>query len=221
MRVRPTNMPVRKHLGELLQRACVVGVLVWCAFGLGGVARAAPSEIRAAEFQLYMEWKLGREDPRLQSLSESVKLKKIAASLGTTSQTLQAVVDELSPLDGTFARATQESMRAALEKTLLRGRILDVVVDAQQAHAVLGVKWRCGDPHNLDKEMATIAWAAGEGAPIVETLALWCVDERDTKQLSAKVARRAFERINPATIERFASSRYVRLFEDIKRGPHQ
>jgi hypothetical protein len=83
------------------------------------------------------------------------------------------------------------------------------------------VKWKCGDQRDVDEEAAWVAWAVNQGGGVVKTAGVWCVNEIDTKLFSAKIGRASFERIRKEAIERFASSRYIRLFEEVKRGPHR
>ena len=180
-----------------------------------------PEEITAREFQLYMDWKEGCEDERLAEVSEDVRYKKIAKNLGVSAKELKATVAKVEPLAKDIPEATKRAIAAAMKATPINGRHLETLIDAEQGHVVGGVKWRCGDARDIDKEAAYVAWAVAEGGQVIETLALWCVNEIDTKLFSAKIGRNGFARINKSGIERFASSRYIKLFEGIKRGPHK
>lgn len=204
-----------------IQPMRMLGCLVVCVLVNTVAAHAEDSKITASEYQHYWDWKNGRQDPRLEGLKDRVKMRKIARTLGLKAAELKAIVARVEPqVEGIDAR-TAASIRRWLEKTPLKDRIEDVTVDAGQGHVVAGVEWRCGDARDIDKEAVYAAWATGKGGHIVKTLAVWCRDKKDVKQFSAKIARSAFTKIRERWIDRFASSRYIRLFESPKRGPHE
>lgn len=201
--------------------AAVIATVLVGSVAVGTTARAGGPDVSNQEYQLYMDWKDGREDPRLEKLDEAGKLKKIAASLGVTAKELQAAIAKVQPVADTLAKDTERALRAALDTTPLKGRVLEVHVDAGQAHVVAGIKWRCGDARDADAEAAYAGWAVGDSGKLVKTVVVWCVNEGDTKLFSAKAAGAAMARISKTSIERFASSRYIKLFEEVKRGPHR
>lgn len=198
---------------------CMVIVAV-VAF-LAGPASADDGQVTAEEYALYMDWVDGRQDPRLEKFSEDVKLKKIARSLRVKSSRLKAAITKVTPLADTLSKRAEKSLRQNLDATPLKERVIKVIVDTTQGHVVAYVNWRCGDPRDRDKEAAYAGWAIGQGSKVVKTGGVWCVNEIDTKLFSAKIARSAAARINKAAIERFATGRYIRLFEEVKRGPHK
>ncbi len=184
------------------------------------VALGRGPEITPAEYELYMDWKDGRADPRLEGLAEDKKVAKIAKNLGVKPAELKQAIDKVEPVAERIAAESKAAILAAAEQTPLRGRVVEAHVDAGQGHVVAGFKWRCGDARDAEKEAAYAAWAVGEGAPVVKTLVLWCVNDIDTKLFSAKIGRTAFEKIAKDGIERFAQARYIKFFEEVKRGPH-
>lgn len=186
-----------------------------------GVAQAAGPEVSSKEFQLYMDWMDGKDDERLAKLKDKDKRVKIAKNLGVSVSELNRAVDKVTPVAATLAKDSEKGVRDAADTTPLKGRLVEVHIDAGQGHVVAGVKWRCGDARDTDKEAAYVAWAVSDGAQPVKTLVLWCVNEGETKLFSAKVGRDGFEKITKDQVERFASSRYIKLFEEVKRGPHQ
>ncbi len=194
-------------------------------FGLVAFVAAQPAlargpEVTPDEYQLYMDWTDGKQDPRLEGLNDDQKRAKIAKNLGVKPADIKRAVDKVTPVAGTIEADTKKAVMEAASGTVLKGRVVEVMLDASQGHVVAGFKWKCGDARDIDKEAAWAAWAAAEGGPVVKTLALWCVDGSDTKQFSAKIGRTAFEKISRDQIERFATSRYIKLFEEVKRGPH-
>ena len=131
------------------------------------------------------------------------------------------MVDKVGPLAATLQADTEKAVRAALASTPVAKQVASVEVNVSTGHAVAFVKWRCGDARDVDKEAAWVAWGVADAGTVVKTLGLWCVNEIDTKLFSAKIGRECFERISRETIDRFATSRYIRLFEEVRRGPHR
>ena len=188
---------------------------------VGSAAWAGGPDVSPSEYALYMDWNDGREDPRLQKYDDAGKMKKIARQAGVRTAELKAAVAKVTPLAPTIAEDTKKAITDALTTTPLKGRVLEVHVDAGQGHVVAGVKWRCGDKRDADKESAYVGWALADGGHVVKTVVVWCVNEIDTKLFSAKAANASLARINKAAIERFAASRYIKLFEEVRRGPHK
>lgn len=204
--------------------SAVVAVLSGLSIGVGilpGAAQAGGPDITPTEYQHFMDWKDGREDERLAKLDESGKLKRIAKSLGLQHKELQQIIDKVSPLAASLEKDSEAAISEALKDTPLKGRVGLVDVNAETGHVVAWVEWKCGDPRDIDKEAVYAAWAVGDSGKVVRTLVLYCTNEAGTKLFSAKAAHTSLTRINKSTIERFASSRYVRLLEDVKRGPHK
>ncbi|MBI5507402.1 MAG: hypothetical protein HY903_01495 [Deltaproteobacteria bacterium] len=194
---------------------CVVMLL-----GAADGARAAGPTVTAKEFQLFMDWKDGSEDPRLAKDNEATRVKKIAKSLGVSAADLKKAIDKVEPAFSSLKAETEAAIRAELDKTPIKKQLKSVEVNIDTAHAVALVKWGCGDARDTDKEASWVAAAVAAGGSIVKTAALWCVNDGDTKLFSAKIGRDAFERIDLKSVDRFATSRYIKLFEDVKRGPH-
>ncbi len=184
-------------------------------------AQAEGGGVSPTDYQLYMDWKDGREDPRLEKFSEEAKLKKIAKNLRVKTKDLKAAIRRVEPLVATLATDTEKAIRAELDKTQIKSQISTVDINTQTGHVIAFIKWKCGDARDFDKEAAYVAWAVSEGGQVVKTAGVWCVNEIDTKLFSAKIGRAAFERIRKESIERFATSRYIKLFEEVKRGPHR
>ncbi len=187
-----------------------------------GVPEApALPDVSQVEYALYMDWHEGRDDPRLEALDGPARLKKIARTLGVRSADLKAAIDKVQPFADTIAKDTEKAIMAVLATTPLAGRVLEVVVDARQSHVIAYVKWRCGDKRDADKEASYAGWAVAQRAEIVKTVGVWCVNSVDTKLFSAKVSKQSLALINKRSIERFAQARYIKLFEQVKRGPHR
>jgi hypothetical protein len=197
----------------------VLGVAILGAFMVVGAAHAA--DITATEYALYMDWKDGREDPRLAHLDDAAKLTTIAKSLGVSVGALEKAIQKGTQESPTLVQNASQKIRQAIQRAEVGMRVLEVEVDASHGHVVAGVQWRCVDVHDTDKDAAYIAWGVAQSEPLVQTLALWCTDTSGVKMFSAKIGRSAMEKIQVESIERFASSRLIRLFETVQRGPHE
>lgn len=200
-----------------MQRAFLIAVV----FGTAQLALAAGPDVSPEEFNLYREYVIGRDDTRLEKYNDKAKLKKIARSLGVSTKQLKGAIDKVEPLIESLQADTEKAIRASLDQTSMKKAVLKVEVNLETEHAVAFVKWRCGDPRDHDKEAAYIAWAVADGGPVIQLLGLWCVNSIDTKLFSGKIARPALGRVSKTGVERFATSRYIRLFEDVKRGAHR
>lgn len=182
--------------------------------------RRAPSPISADDFNLYMHWRDGKDDPRLSNLSDASKMQKIAQASGVDVRRLQHAIAAGEKAAPTLSHDVEEAIRTALKTTPVGADVLSIEVNTHNPHVVAGVKWRCGPEENREKEVSYVAWGVAEGSPLVKTIALWCVSASDQKLFSAKIGRSAFERISVEHIPRFAAARYIRLFEDVRRGVH-
>ena len=110
----------------------------------------------------------------------------------------------------------------ALETTRVKGRILDVLINADEPkHVVAYVRWKSSAEKDVVKEAATIGGALAKEMPFVSTLSLSAIHpkaEATSKKSiwSGKISRTGMERINPARIEDYADRLYGRLFEKVK-----
>jgi hypothetical protein len=184
------------------------------------VARAEGPAIQPEEYSLYVMWTDSREDARLQKLGEDARIKKVAQSLGVSAKELKRVIDKVEPAMPSLKADLDKAVRGAVAQTPLAKQLISVEVNTETEHVVVMIKWRCGDPRDWDKEASLVAWATAAGGPVTKILGLWCVNELDTKLFSAKIGRPGMDRIDKAAVDRFASSRYIKLFEEVKRGPH-
>ncbi len=189
---------------------------------LPGLALAGPAlEIKAEEYGYYRAWVDGREDPRLAKDDEATRLKKIAKQENLKITEFRALIERVSKVAQSIVPENEAAIRQSLNQTVIGKRIREVEINVDSSHVVAFVKWECGDKRDIDKEASYVAWAVGQGGGVIGTLGLWCVNENDTKLFSAQIGRGGFTRIKKKTVERFATTRYARLFEKVKRGPHR
>ena len=166
------------------------------------------------------DYRDGCQDARLAKADDGERVRRIAASLGVTPTRLREAVDKVTAAGPDLDRKAEKSIDEKIRQTRVGTRSVKVDVDASQGHVVAGVHWTCDNPYELEMDAAAVAWAVGQGAPIVKTVAMWCTDKTGTKQFSGKIDRQASLRIEPARIDRFAKTRYIKLFEDVKTGSH-
>ena len=178
-------------------------------------------EITPEEYASYHAWMDGKEDPRLAEFADDVKMKKIARQEKIKVSEFKARVDKVALIVGTIKPENQAAIRNALDQTVLKSRVREIEISTSSAYVVAYVKWECGDKRDIDKEAAYVAWAAGQAGKIIKVLGLWCVNSIDTKLYSAQIGRESFIRVKKSSVERFAVSRYARMFEKVKRGPHR
>jgi len=199
--------------------------MVFC-FGLGvgfmgSSALAGPGlEITPEEYASYRAWVDGKEDPRLAEFSDEIKMKKIAKQEKIKVSDLKARVEKVTPAVGAIKSENRVALKSALDQTVLKARIKEIEINTSSAYVVAYVKWECGDKRDIDKEAAYVAWAAGQAGQVIKVLGLWCVNSIDTKLYSAQIGRESYTRVKKTSVERFAVSRYARMFEKVKRGPH-
>lgn len=184
-------------------------------------AQTAPVELTADEFNQYRTYVSLKDAPKLANLAEKQKRAKIAQSINITPAQLDAAIAKGEKAGEGLVDRTVAAVQAELQKTPLKGRVKDVSIDTSSDQAVIFVKWQAANALDFDKEACHIAAAVKAGGHIVSLVVLWAANANDVTVFSAKVGRPAFSKINPATINSFASTRYIKMFEEVRRGPQQ
>ena len=184
-----------------------------------GYAQAVDS-VTCDEYQNYMAWKDGIQDPRLAEDSDDDRYKKIGKTIGLSAADLKAVVGKIEPLQGQLKGAWEAKIKQSLTQTPVNAQVKSVEMNVQTGSPIAYIEYRCGETAKIDRDATWVAEAVRASGGFVKTLALWCTDAKGIKQFSAIIDRSGFEKIRKSSIDRFASSRYIRLFTDIKRGPH-
>ena len=172
------------------------------------------------EYQHFMAWKDGIQDPRLAEDSEEVRYKKIAKTIGLSDEQLKTVVGKVKPLHGQLKGAWEAKIKKSLAQTPIQAQVKSVEMNVQTGSPIAYVEYACGETAKMERDATWVAEGIRASGGFVKTLALWCTDPKGIKQFSAIIDRSGFEKIQKASIERFATRRYIRLFTDIKRGPH-
>ena len=192
--------------------------------GLLLIAQTASAQtadsITSEEYRQYMGWKNGIEDPRLAEETDDGKYKKIAKTMGLSAADLRAVVEKVQPVAGALKSTWEQKLKVSLSQTPVQAQIKSIEMNVQTGSPIAYVEYACGATAKADRDATWVAEGVRASGGFVKTLALWCTDPKGIKQFSAIIDRSGFEKIRKSSIERFASSRYIRLFTDIKRGPH-
>lgn len=184
------------------------------------VTASTVMDISVEEYASYKAWVDGKEDPRLANDNDQVKMRKIAKQEKLSVSSLKAIIKKVDSTINLLKPENQKAISTALNQTVLSKRVREVEINTASSYVVAYVKWECGDKRDIDTEAAYVAWATAQAGSTIKTLGLWCVDKRGVKQYSATIERESFSRVNKASVKRFGKSRYARLFQDIKRGPH-
>ncbi|MEM7676475.1 MAG: hypothetical protein AAF449_10775 [Myxococcota bacterium] len=184
------------------------------------------SEISAQEFFAATYFRNALSHPQLAAQkSRKRQIRMVARDIRWKPKRLTQAIGKLDALDGDPLALAKEAVMTALNKTRVKGRILDVIVNADEPkHVVMYVRWRGSRRKNAIKEAATIAAAVGEATPLVSTLSLAAIHPKapDTSTRSvwqAKIASSAMTNIRKNRIEDYADRLYARLFEDLKAFP--
>ncbi len=202
-------------------RKIALSAFILSTYAFSAVASANAPSLTLEDYAAYKDWMNGKEDPRLAEDSEDARFAKIAKTIGLTGEALKEIVARVSPLAEGLDKQMQAKIKESANTTPLKGRLKEVHVDARQGHVVAGVKWQCGDMRDVKVEAGYAAWAVAQGGFLVKTLVVWCTNEVDTKLFSAKIGRPNFLKIKKGRIERFGRTRYIRLFEEVREGPHK
>lgn len=197
--------------------------------GLLGATSAALGaeigEITPDDFYGATYYKNAIEHPDLQRLSAKKQMRAIARDMGWKAKKLKAAVAKVETLHGDAQALAMAAIKANLEKGRVKGRVLDVLMNAEEPkHVVVYVRWRGSKSADAVKEASAIAHAVHSGAPLVSTLSLSAIhpkasDDSRASVWSAKIAHTSMERINPKRIEDYAERMYKRLFEGVESKP--
>jgi hypothetical protein len=209
--------------------AKVMTPVVAAAWLLGGalVAQAGEvGEIKADEYYAAAYYKQALEDERIQKIkSPDKQLKKIASSIGMSPKKVQAAVEKVEGLGGDPAALATAAIKKGLEGTRVKGRVMDVLINASEPkHVIAYIRFRGEKAANVVKDASAIAQIVASKTPLVTTLSLSAIhpkaaDDSKVSVWSAKIATSRAQNIDPARIEVYADRMYGRLFEIVDSKP--
>ena len=194
---------------------------------LGGpLAHAADagdiSGVTGEEFYFARYYQGALEHPKIQKLSESAKINAVAKDLHAKPGKLKEAVEKVGALGGDPAELALTAVKSAFEQTRVKGRVLDVLINADEPkHVVIYVRWQASTQPDVVKEASEIAHTVATKAPLVATLSLAAIHPKapkDSKDAvwSAKIGRDRMASIQPKRIDDYADKLYKRLFEGVE-----
>lgn len=186
--------------------------------GLSLPAAAEPPPVSPAEYRLYRDYQAALGDERVLKLPEAKRAAAIAKNFKVSEKDLRAAVERCEQ-HPELGRRSEEEIRSLIDAGPLQGRLHDLKVDDSDAHVVTFLAWRNEDPDRLEEEAALAAIAAAKGAPVTSTIAVWAVDAATGRKVfEAKIGAAAAGKFNPERVSMFASTRYIRIFEDVRNA---
>lgn len=138
---------------------------------------------------------------------------------------LMRAIDKVDDLGGDPIELATEAIRKGFDGTRVGGRVLDVLINADEPkHVVVYVRWQGSSSKEVIKDAATIAHVVSDQAPLVSTLSLSAIHPKAPKTSkqsvwSGKIGRDAMKRIEDKRIEDYADRLYKRLFEGVEEKP--
>jgi hypothetical protein len=181
----------------------------------------APVEMTAEEYQIYKTYQEINGDPKLASMAEKVKRQKVADATKTTVKVVDAAIEKGKQFGEGIGDRTAEAIKTELAATPIGSRVLDLKVNTETDRAVAFIKWRAQSTLDFDKEACWAGLAVKEGGHIISIMVVWAVNSQDVTVFSAKADRSALLKIQKSSIPNFASTRYIKMFEEVQRGPQQ
>jgi hypothetical protein len=204
----------------MTHRALIISAIFAVAALTTTRASAADLPITAQEFKLWRDYQSALEDPRVQKMAEKDRIPNIARNFRVPEKVLREAIAKGEEYGEKVGPTAEEAIRAAFDDTELSGRIQRVKVDASGAHPIAYVTWLPDRPERFDREACLVAARVRKAAPLVGTIKLEVSNPggpEGTFQFEALISAASADRIDERKIVDFASTRYIKLFEKVKR----
>jgi len=187
-------------------------------------SRAEGMDLTEEQFKTYHDYLDALQDPRVEKMKPDDKLNKIAHNFRIPLPKLKEAIaqgeryGDLKAISATSEQAIRESLAG----TPIEGRVVYLSVDTREGHVVTYVSWRVGKPEALEQEAALIAVRVRKAAPISADLRLWAVGpgDPDHRVFDGMISGEAAGKIQERRIPDFASTRYIKLFEQLHEDGH-
>ena len=185
-----------------------------------GPVRAEPSSLTQEEFKLWKEYKDALEDKRVQSMPEGKRLGAIAKNFKIPEKKLREAVDKGEKDGPAIGKQSEDAIKTALADTDFASRIKEIRVDTSAPHVITYVHWAADKTESIDKEACLAAVRTQKAAPVTGTISVWATDPKDDgkKLFEALISSEAAQKMKEGQIVDFASTRYLKLFEKVKRA---
>lgn len=182
------------------------------------LAHAGEIAISQEEFVAVTEFKALKGNPKNAKVPDAKLKAQAAKTAGLKPADFDAAQKKVDGYGDELGKKAEAVLKQKLEASIIGKRVGTVVVDVSQAHVVVGVSWKQGNVLDLEDEASTVAGVVAQEVPFVGTLAVWATDAADKKVFSAKIGHAPMQNINLAKIKDYAKSRYIKFFEEVKRG---
>jgi hypothetical protein len=201
-------------------RPLLVAALLALPLALPAPVRAAEQPMTPEEFGLWRDYQAALTDARVQKMPEKQRLPAIAKNFQTTEKKLKDAVEKGEKFGEALGKQTEDAAREALQGSELGSRLKEVKVDSSAAHVVAYVTWAVASAEPIDKEVCLAAVKVIKASPLIATIKVVVKDASDDKKqlFEALISRANAQRIQEDKIVDFASTRYIRLFEKVKRA---
>lgn len=173
----------------------------------------------AEEFRLWRDYRAALDDPRVKKMPEKQRLPAIARNFRVSVKELAKAIEKGEQHGETVGKQSEELTRAALADAAL-GRLKEVRVDASASLVVVYVRWVAASPAAVDREASLVASRVHKANPLARILKVEIFDpDLETRPLfEGLINRERAGLIQEERIVDFASTRYARLFEKVKRA---
>lgn len=195
--------------------------------GPAAVHAADISELSADDYYGAAYFKQALEHPQVaKQKSRARQIRMVARDLGWKRKKLERAIEKMDSVTGDPLALAKTAVMKGLNSTRVQGRMLDVLINAQEPkHVVMYVRWRGTKLAEAIKDASTIAAVVSKQTPWISTLSLSAIhpkakDDSKVSVWSGKIGASAMGNINPSRINDYADRLYKRLFEGVKSKPY-
>ncbi|HJL40036.1 MAG TPA: hypothetical protein RMG48_01920 [Myxococcales bacterium LLY-WYZ-16_1] len=200
--------------------------LLFTVGALRTAAAAELTEITVEDFHGAAYFENALEYPEVAKLpNRRARIRRVARDMGWPPARLAAAVDKVGSLGSDPVELAQKAIEEGFKGTMLEGRILQVLINADEPkHVIAYIRWRGSHKVDVVKEASTVAHVVHKQAPFISTASIAAIHPKapaNTKQTvwSAKIGHSSMARIQPSRIETYADRLYARLFENVDDKP--
>jgi hypothetical protein len=181
----------------------------------------------AEEFGLWRDYQSALGDPKVEKLPEKARLPAIAKNFlatgtctGNCEKKLREAAEKGKQFGDAIGKQVEEMVRESLKGTEVGARLKELKIDDSAAHVVAYVTFTAVSAETIDREACLLASKVLKSNALVSTLKLEAVDSADDKNklFEAIISRKNAQKIDEEKIVDFATTRYLRLFEKVKRA---
>ena len=213
-------------MSSIVNRILSLAIAVVAISAAGEAQAAEISQISAEDFFGAVYFKNALDHPQIaKQKNRKRQIRMVARDIRWKPRRLTAALEKMESLEGDPVALAKQAVLTALDNTRVKGRVLDVLINADEPkHVVMYIRWRGSRRKDAVKEASTIAATVGATTPLVSTLSLAAIHPKaqptSTRAVwQGKIASSAMGNIRASRIEDYADRLYARLFEDVKALP--